>query len=253
MTPDPQNVVNILDQDFALDRLDIYRRMKLISELHKGTTQQNEARSFAIGKEYEINADTLFKTDLQNSEIVVPKYFYTERAIENDVVSEYRADFPMLFMTAGERQITDKAFTKSSYLFDLVVFDLMFYDRNNFSGNETSMREKEDIWNDTEKILMEIIEALRTSDASALFNQVWSSEYLGYSRDPNDWTPAEALRVEQLIKKTLCSKNFDMTISSSIFPFCYEKNKRLAGVSVSFDVNLYTGCNFGIFTDNRCQ
>lgn len=257
MLPDPSTLTEaeILDTTFILDRTDIYRRFKCISELHTGEKQQNGAKGFFVGREYEINADNLFKLDIQNFVTKFPQYFYSQKyKLSGSKGKEVKADFPLVFMTPGERSISTLATNRkrSSYQFDFVVFDLMYYDRNNGKGNNTSLREKEDIWRDTENILLEILEAYQDNDKTKLYNLCFAGEYLGLPEDVTTWTGSELSKAEALIKRTLISNNFSCSIVSSLMPFEYKHNKRLAGVHTVVNTEIFTGCIDGEFKQIIC-
>jgi len=256
MIPSPAglSIPEILNTTFIFDRTDIYRRFRCISELHTGEKQEQGAKGFFVGREYEINSDNLFKLEVQNFNTRFPRYFYSERYnLSGRKSKEVKADFPLVFMTAGDRNFTDRPDRKrSSYEFDFIVFDLMYYDRNNKTGNETALRELPEIWRDTEKILLEILEAYQNSGELELYNFCLSGEYLGYPEDLSVWTLEQKETAQALTKKIMCSNNFSLDIVSSIMPFEYKHNKSLAGVHTVIKSEIFTGCSDGQFKQIIC-
>ena len=142
----------------SLTRLDIYTRLKVICETHTGARH-----------EYELNTNNLMKGDIQRGSIQRPEFFYSERWRELGLNPESVCkDFPLVFLSPGSRTLErsnfDNGYSLATFEFNLLVFDLMNYDRNNLSGNETALRERERIWFDTENILMDIMQAGASGD-----------------------------------------------------------------------------------------
>lgn len=257
MYPDPSTLTlaQIQQTTFLLDRTDIYNRLRCIAELHTGDKQHNGAKGFFVGREYEINTENLNKLDVQKFKTKFPKYFYSEAFnLSGKKAKEVRADFPLIFVTPGERSIipnTDRK--RSSYELDFVVFDLMYYDRNNKNANETAFREKEDIWRDTEKILDEVLYAYQDNDnISAIYNRCFSGFYLGYPEDVSTWSESQNVTADALSKRLLISGNFSCQIITNIMPFEYKHNRRLAGVHTVVSTNIFTGCPDGQFIQKLC-
>ena len=256
MFPNPSQLTEseILSTTFRLDRTDIYKRFRCIVELHTGEKQQNGAKCFFVGKEYDLNSDNLSKMDIQNFKTKLPRYFYSEAwKRKGRKAKEITSDFPLVFITAGDRTYTpDSKRKRSSYQFDFCVFDLMYYDRNNAKGNETSLREKEDIWKDTERIAEEILEAYKTTDDTKIYNLCFAGEYLELPEDVSTWTPDQLSRAKALIKRIMISKNFSCQVQSFFMPFQYKHNKRLSGVHTVVSTDIFTGCVGGTFEQKIC-
>lgn len=256
MLPDPKTLdpLDIINTTFILDRTDIYLRLRKISQLHTGAKQENGAKSFYVGREYNINSNNLGKLEQQGNKTAFPKYFYSERLHNNrKKPKKVVKDFPLVFMTPGERSFIDSLRKRSIYEFDLIVFDLEGTDRNSAKGNETALREKEDIWRDTERILLEVLEAYQDSSLTAVYNVCLAGEYLGYPEDVGTWTPEQEQAAEDLIKRMMISKNFNCSISASLMPFEHKHNNNLIGVHTVVSTEIFTGCIDGSFVNTLCS
>lgn len=237
-------------------RTDIYKRFKTISQLHTGSKQHLTAQCFVVAREFYPNFDNLLKGDLQQGVVVSPGFFYSQYWLKRGLKqSDIRSDFPMILLTPGERRLNGAQRKRSTFTFDLYVFDLMFYDRNNKSGNKTSTRELEQIWTDCEQIATEVLEAYQNHDVNTLYNLALAPCYVpGLPEKPSDFSPAELTSAQTFLKTELLHKeNFTLRITENFFPFDYKTTKRCAGVSVSFETDLFTGCPNPSFTENFCS
>jgi hypothetical protein len=217
--------------------------------MHTGAKQENTARCFVVGREYEVNADNLLRGDIQQGNTKAPAFFYSERWLEMGKPPHAPIkDFPMFFLTPGERVVLDD--NRSRYEFDAIVFDLMHMDRNNAAGNATALRDKEQIWSDTERIALEVLDAYKETEQN-LVNDVYVAELLGLPRDPMLWTPTQAQQVAIYYQDGELQPG-QVSFLDPLMPFEYDHNERLAGVSLRFSVTVYNDCPDGQFLTPKC-
>jgi hypothetical protein len=241
----------------GLTRLSIYERLKIIAQTHKGAKQENEARCFMVGHDYELNTNNLMKGDSQMGNIQLPEFFYSEKWREAGLNPEgICKDFPLIFLTPGTRNVTRSDFgngySLATFVFQMVVFDLMSYDRNNMAGNETALRERERIWFDTENILLEIMTAFQDREITSIYNRMLAGIALGLPEDVSSWNPAQDAQADAYLKDYLQRANFEITVNREITPFDYQHNDRLAGVDIVFSTNIIMDCPAGTFVQTLC-
>jgi hypothetical protein len=238
-------------------RADIYNRFKVICETHTATKQQNEARCFMVGHEYELNTNNLVKGDSQRGAVQYPEFFYSEKWREAGMNPEgICKDYPLCFLTPGDRNVErsdyGNGYKLTTYSFQFVVFDLMNYDRNNLIGNETALREKERIWIDTENIALEILTAFQDRSELSIYNRIIAGQALGLPEDVSSWDAAQNAAADAWLKEYLQRANFEITFSQAFRPFDFQHNDRLAGVDVVFSTNSVMDCPQGTFIQKLC-
>lgn len=240
-----------------LTRTDIYRRFYWICRTLTAPKSFNRSNAFAVGHEYELNTNNLWKGDIQSGNLQVPQFFWSRRWEEakfrQDAICK---DFPLVFLSPGERQIInskiDFNFSASVFEFTIMVFELQNRDRNTLGGNEGALRERETIWQDTENILLQILAAFKGKDDTAIYNLRIAGEALGLPDDPTTWTVPQEQQATAFLKTYLMRSNFDLSISSSIQPFDYQHNDILAGVAVNIAIDLQHDCFNGTFENRLC-
>lgn len=238
-----------------LNRNDIYKRFKVINQLHTGDKQHNQSNCFAVTREFYPNIDNLMKGDLNGSVVVKPEFFYSQKWLESGFKqSKIISDFPLVLLTPGERRFNGVDKKVSTFTFELIVFDLMFYDRNNKTGNETATRELEEIWQDTERIMIEILCAYMNHDLNKLYNLAIAACYDNtLPENPADWNEGQTAQAISFLKcNYLHNQNFTLRLTGDSTPFEYKGTKRLAGTSIEFETDLFTGCVDGSFNENFC-
>jgi len=223
----------------GLSRLDIYKRFKKICEQHIGASEQTTAKCFFVGDEFDLNTGNLSKGDQQKGLQSVPKYFYSEKWLQsNKSMANIVKDFPAVMLSPGDNQIREASRDKGLFSFDVLVYDTMFYDRNNNTGTKYSFREREDIWEDTEEIMKDILDAVQNTGASSfgqIYNQSLAADALGLPANPGDWDAAETEQAQTWMCDNLTGE-YVCKIVSAVMPFDYMANNRLAGVSVRVEI-----------------
>ena len=241
-----------------LSRTDIYRRLYWIARTHTAPKMHNHANAFAVGYEYELNSNNLWKGDIQRGNLQVPEFFWSRRWEENkfrqDAICK---DWPLVFLSAGERSLvgskTDFNYTFSNFEFTLMVFEPINKDRNNLGGNDSALREKEQVWQDTETILIEIMAAFIGRDPNAIYNLRIAGDVLGLPDDPTTWTPAQDQAAQDYWKDYLQRGNFDVDLRSTINPFHNIHNDMLTGVALTFSTSIHHDCFIGTFENRLCD
>jgi hypothetical protein len=210
-----------------------------------------------VGNEYELNTNNLMKGDSQRGNLQRPEFFYSEKWREQGLNPESICkDFPLVFMTPATRTLEkskwDNGYSLATFEYSLLVFDLMYYDRNNYSGNETALRERERIWFDTENILMEIMSAFKDFDPNAIYNRVIAGQALGLPEDVSSWDVAQNAAADAYLKTYLSRSNWTVDIQRNIFPFDYQHNDKLAGVEIILSTRISMSCPSGEFEQKLC-
>ena len=240
-----------------LTRTDIYRRLYWICRTHTAAKSSQHANCFAVGHDYELNSNNLWKGDIQDGNLQVPQFFWSRRWEESHFSqAEICKDFPLVFMSPGDRvptaSLVDFNFSKSNFTFDLMVFDLQNRDRNNLQGNEIALREREEIWQDTERILLQIGAALIDRDPLAIYNLLIAGADLGYPLDVSSWDIVQQSRAADYLKEYLGRGNWEVVLNSAIQPFDFKHNDIMAGVSVNLTISIMHDCFVGEFENRIC-
>jgi hypothetical protein len=215
------------------------------------------ANAFAVGYEYELNANNLWKGDIQRGNLQVPQFYWARRWEENNFrQNAICKDWPLVFLSPGDRTLvgstTDFNYTFSILEFTIMVFEPINKDRNNLGGNESALREKEQVWQDTENILIEIMAAFIGRDPNAIYNLRIAGEVLGLPDDPTTWDAAQQQQADDYLKTYLQRGNFDVELRTQLMPFYNAHNDMLTGVTLTFTTSIHHDCFIGQFENRLC-